>query len=104
MIRRPPRSTLFPYTTLFRSKDIKVLDLSRLLPGGFCSLMLADFGAEVLKVEDTGMGDYVRWAIPKYEGAEESASAAYFLALNRGKKSIRINLKSDEGRDRKSVV
>jgi alpha-methylacyl-CoA racemase len=79
--------------------DVKVLDLSRLLPGGFCSLLLADFGAEVLKVEDTGMGDYVRWAIPKYEGAEESAGAAYFLALNRGKKSIRINLKSEEGRE-----
>ena len=78
---------------------VKVLDLSRLLPGGFCSLMLADFGAEVLKVEDTGMGDYVRWAIPRYEGAEESAGAAYFLALNRGKKSIRINLKSDGGRE-----
>ncbi len=41
---------------------LRVLDLSRLLPGGFCSLMLADFGADVLKVEDTGMGDYVRWA------------------------------------------
>jgi alpha-methylacyl-CoA racemase len=79
--------------------DVKVLDLSRLLPGGFCSLMLADFGAEVLKVEDTGMGDYVRWAIPKYEGAEESAASAYFLALNRGKKSIRINLKEERGRE-----
>ena len=79
--------------------DVKVLDLSRLLPGGFCSLMLADFGAEVLKVEDTGMGDYVRWAIPKYEGADDSAAAAYFLALNRGKKSIRINLKEDRGRE-----
>ena len=44
--------------------DVKVLDLSRLLPGGFCSLLLADFGADVLKVEDTGMGDYVRWAPP----------------------------------------
>ena len=43
-------------------EGVKVLDLSRLLPGGFCSLLLADFGAEVLKVEDTGMGDYVRWA------------------------------------------
>src|SRR5207244_849542 len=39
--------------------DIKVLDMTRLLPGGFCSLLLADFGAEVLKVEDTGAGDYV---------------------------------------------
>ena len=53
--------------------DIRVLDLSRLLPGGFCSLLLADFGAEVLKVEDTGMGDYIRWAPPYYEGADESA-------------------------------
>ena len=80
-------------------RDVKVLDLSRLLPGGFCSLLLADFGAEVLKVEDTGMGDYVRWAIPKYEGAEESAASAYFLALNRGKKSVRINLKDERGRE-----
>src|SRR5215216_4908405 len=79
--------------------DVKVLDLSRLLPGGFCSLLLADFGAEVLKVEDTGMGDYVRWAIPKYEGVEESSASAYFLALNRGKRSIRINLKEERGRE-----
>jgi alpha-methylacyl-CoA racemase len=80
-------------------EGIRVLDLSRLLPGGFCSLLLADFGAEVLKVEDTGMGDYVRWAQPAYEGAEQSAGSAYFLALNRGKRSIRINLKQDQGRE-----
>ena len=78
---------------------VKVLDLSRLLPGGFCSLLLADFGAEVLKVEDTGMGDYVRWGPPYYEGAEESARSALFLALNRGKRSIRLNLKTDGGRE-----
>ena len=46
--------------------DVRVLDLTRLLPGGFCSLLLADLGAEVLKVEDTGMGDYIRWAPPYY--------------------------------------
>ena len=45
-------------------EGLRVLDLSRLLPGGFCSLLLADFGADVIKVEDTGMGDYVRWAPP----------------------------------------
>ena len=78
---------------------IRVLDLSRLLPGGFCSLLLADFGADVLKVEDTGMGDYVRWAPPYYEDAQDSAKSALFLALNRNKRSIRVNLKSDEGRD-----
>jgi alpha-methylacyl-CoA racemase len=78
---------------------LKVLDLSRLLPGGFCSLLLADLGADVLKVEDTGMGDYVRWAPPYVEGAEASARSALFLSLNRNKRSIRIDLKSDDGRD-----
>jgi alpha-methylacyl-CoA racemase len=82
--------------------DVKVLDLTRLLPGGFCSLLLADFGAEVLKVEDTGGGDYIRWAPPYYgdeEHAELGTRSALYLALNRGKRSIRINLKSEAGRD-----
>ena len=78
---------------------IRVLDLSRLLPGGFCSLLLADFGAEVLKVEDTGMGDYVRWSPPYHEGADDSAKSALFLSLNRGKRSVRINLKEERGRE-----
>ncbi len=80
-------------------EGVKVLDLTRLLPGGFCTLLLADFGADVLKVEDTGMGDYVRWAPPVYEGAEDSANSALFLALNRNKRSIRINLKEERGRE-----
>ncbi len=79
--------------------DIRVLDLSRLLPGGFCSLLMADLGAEVLKVEDTGMGDYVRWAEPTYEGVERSAASALFLALNRGKHSARVNLKTEQGQE-----
>jgi alpha-methylacyl-CoA racemase len=79
--------------------DVKVLDLSRLLPGGFCSLLLADFGADVLKVEDTGMGDYVRWAPPYHEGADDSAKSALFLSLNRGKRSVRLNLKEEAGRE-----
>jgi alpha-methylacyl-CoA racemase len=78
---------------------IRVLDLSRLLPGGFCSLLLADFGAEVLKVEDLGAGDYVRWSPPFHPGVEESARSALFLALNRNKRSIRIDLKTPEGRE-----
>jgi alpha-methylacyl-CoA racemase len=80
-------------------EGVRVLDLSRLLPGGFCSLLLSDFGADVLKVEDTGMGDYVRWAPPAYEGADRSAASALFLALNRGKRSIRLDLKTPEGRE-----
>jgi len=78
---------------------VRVLDLSRLLPGGFCSLLLADYGAEVLKVEDMRMGDYVRWAPPVVEGAAVSAGSALFLALNRNKRSIRIDLKTDAGRE-----
>jgi alpha-methylacyl-CoA racemase len=78
---------------------IRVLDLSRLLPGGFCSLLLADFGAEVLKVEDTGMGDYIRWSPPYVEGAADSARSALFLALNRNKRSIRLDLKREQGRE-----
>jgi alpha-methylacyl-CoA racemase len=78
---------------------IRVLDLSRLLPGGFCSLLLADFGAEVTKIEDTGAGDYVRWAPPAFEGAEDSAKGALFVALNRGKRSVRLDLKTDGGRE-----
>jgi crotonobetainyl-CoA:carnitine CoA-transferase CaiB-like acyl-CoA transferase len=80
-------------------EGIRVLDLSRLLPGGFCSLLLADFGAEVLKVEDTGQGDYIRWAPPYYDGAEDSAKSAMFLSLNRNKRSIRIDLKHEAGRE-----
>jgi alpha-methylacyl-CoA racemase len=80
-------------------EGIRVLDLSRLLPGGFCSLLLADFGADVLKVEDTGMGDYIRWSPPFYEGAHASARSALFLSLNRNKRSIRIDLKHERGRE-----
>jgi len=80
-------------------EGVRVLDLSRLLPGGFCSLLLADFGADVVKVEDTGMGDYVRWSPPYYEGADDSAKSALFLALNRNKRSVRIDLKTDGGRE-----
>jgi alpha-methylacyl-CoA racemase len=80
-------------------QGIRVLDLSRLLPGGFCSLLLADFGADVLKVEDTGMGDYIRWSPPYYEGAHESARSALFLSLNRNKRSIRLDLKNERGRE-----
>ncbi len=80
-------------------EGIRVLDLSRLLPGGFCSLLLADFGADVLKVEDTGMGDYIRWSPPYYEGAHDSAKSALFLSLNRNKRSIRLDLKSEGGRE-----
>jgi crotonobetainyl-CoA:carnitine CoA-transferase CaiB-like acyl-CoA transferase len=81
---------------------VRVLDLTRLLPGGFCTLLLADLGADVLKIEDTGTGDYIRWMPPYYGGEEqqrEGTASAYFLALNRNKRSLRLNLKDARGRD-----
>ncbi len=82
-------------------EHVRILDLSRLLPGGFCSLLLADLGADVIKVEDTGMGDYVRWAPPYYGDDSHQAlgtRSALYLSLNRGKRSVRIDLKSEDGR------
>ena len=73
---------------------VTVLDLSRLLPGGYCTLLLADLGADVVKVEEPGRGDYIRWSPPLVEGT----SAAH-RALNRGKRSITLNLKSAQGPD-----
>jgi crotonobetainyl-CoA:carnitine CoA-transferase CaiB-like acyl-CoA transferase len=70
------------------------LDLSRLLPGPFASMILADFGAEVIKVEEPGLADYSRWAPPFYGDL-----GVYFSNVNRNKKSITLNLKSTEGRD-----
>jgi alpha-methylacyl-CoA racemase len=69
-----------------------VLDLTRLLPGGYCTLLLADLGADVLKIEEPGRGDYVRWTPPLVEGE----SAAH-RALNRGKRSVALNLKDAAG-------
>jgi alpha-methylacyl-CoA racemase len=81
--------------------NVRVLDLTRLLPGGFCTLLLADLGADVIKVEDTGAGDYVRWA-PPYYGSEEDAPlgtrSALYLSLNRNKRSVRLDLKHEGGR------
>jgi alpha-methylacyl-CoA racemase len=82
-------------------EDVRILDLTRLLPGGFCTLLLADLGADVIKVEDTGQGDYVRWA-PPYYGTDEQTPlgtrSAIYLALNRNKRSIRLDLKQEGGR------
>jgi crotonobetainyl-CoA:carnitine CoA-transferase CaiB-like acyl-CoA transferase len=79
--------------------DVSVLDLTRLLPGGFCSLMLADYGARVVKVEDTGAGDYLRWSPPFYDNAEKSQSSSLYMALNRNKRSLRLDLKNPKGRE-----
>lgn len=72
---------------------VKVLDLSRLLPGPFASLVLADLGARVDKVEDTEGGDYLRHMPPQLGG-----ESAIFLAINRGKRSLCLDLKKPAGK------
>jgi alpha-methylacyl-CoA racemase len=74
--------------------DVRVLDLTRLLPGPFCTLLLADFGADVIKVEDTAGGDYMRWMPPLVDDY-----SAMFHPLNRNKRSLAIDLKNPLGRE-----
>jgi crotonobetainyl-CoA:carnitine CoA-transferase CaiB-like acyl-CoA transferase len=73
---------------------LRVLDLSRVLAGPYCTMMLADLGADVVKVERPGVGDETRGWGPPYTGGE----SAYYLSANRGKRSVAIDLSSDEGR------
>ncbi|TAK17373.1 MAG: CoA transferase [Rhizorhabdus sp.] len=75
-------------------EGVTVLDLTRLLPGAYCSQMLADLGAEVIKVEQRDGGDYNRAWYPRHR--YESGS---FLLLNRNKKSITLDLKKPEGKE-----
>lgn len=74
-------------------EGIKVLELSRTLAGPFCSMQLADMGAEVIKVEQPGLGDETRSYIPP----EIKGESTYFMSLNKNKKGITLNLKSEEG-------
>src|ERR1700687_321930 len=73
---------------------IRVLDLTRLLPGPFCTMLLADMGADVIKIEDPDQGDYMRWSPPLIDG-----QSVVFNAVNRNKRSVSLNLKSEAGRD-----
>jgi crotonobetainyl-CoA:carnitine CoA-transferase CaiB-like acyl-CoA transferase len=78
----------------------KILDLTRLLPGGLCTVVLADLGADVLKVEAPGGGDYARNREPFYEGDEPTTTSASFIGLNRNKSSIVLDLKDGGQRGR----
>lgn len=73
-------------------EGIRILDLSRLLPGPFCGMLLADLGAEVVKIEEPQGGDYMRWIGPYING-----KGTQFLSLNRNKKSATLNLKNPRG-------
>jgi crotonobetainyl-CoA:carnitine CoA-transferase CaiB-like acyl-CoA transferase len=83
--------------TLSPLAGIRILDLSRLLPGPLGAMMLADMGAEVIKIENPQQPDYVRNFPPYYEIGEEMISANY-LAFNRSKKSLALDYSSPEGK------
>lgn len=74
--------------------DLKVLDLTRVLAGPYCTMVLADMGAEVIKVEQPGKGDDSRQFGPYVDG-----ESAYFMSINRNKKSITLNLKDQDAKD-----
>ncbi|HET6941419.1 MAG TPA: CaiB/BaiF CoA-transferase family protein [Sphingomicrobium sp.] len=76
---------------------IRVLDLSRVLAGPWCTQLLADLGAEVIKIERPGAGDDTRHWGPPWHGEGDSRVAAYFLSANRGKKSAAIDFARPEG-------
>ena len=78
-------------------EEIKVLDLSRVLAGPWCTQLLADLGAEVTKIERPGHGDDTRHWGPPWHGEEDRRVAAYFLSCNRGKKSAAIDFAQREG-------
>lgn len=75
-------------------EGIRILDLSRLLPGPYCTMMLADLGAEVIKIEEVKTGDPTRHSPPKL-----GSQGAAFRQVNRNKKSLAIDLKNPQGRE-----
>ncbi|MCA9902279.1 MAG: CoA transferase [Anaerolineae bacterium] len=74
-------------------EGVRVLDLTRLLPGGMATLMLADLGADVIKIESPDGGDYARWTPPLVDGM-----GVLFRLLNRNKRSVILDLKQERGR------
>lgn len=83
-------------------KGLTILDMTRLLPGPAATMHLVDFGADVIKIEDTGAGDYMRAFPPTIAlaaGAKSAGVNPAFEAINRGKRSIAVDLKSDQGRE-----
>ena len=73
---------------------LTVVDLTRVLSGPYCTMLLADMGARVIKVEQPGRGDDTRAWGPPFQGSE----TAYFLSINRNKESLTVDLKRPEGR------
>src|SRR5262249_37722967 len=73
---------------------IRVIDLTRVVAGPYCTMQLGDLGAEVIKIEQPGTGDDTRAFAPPYQGDQ----AAYFLSINRNKESVTLDLKHEAGK------
>ncbi len=80
-------------------QGVRVLDLTRVLAGPWATQNLADLGAEVIKIERPGQGDDTRRWGPPFIGATDAGDAAYYLACNRGKKSVTLDIASPRGRE-----
>jgi formyl-CoA transferase/CoA:oxalate CoA-transferase len=79
---------------------VRVVDLTRVMSGPYCTMLLADMGADVVKVEQPGRGDDTRaWGPPWVDGPEGARESAYYLSVNRNKRSITLDLKTEHGRD-----
>ena len=78
-------------------EGVRVLDLSRVLAGPYATMVLGDLGADILKVEHPGRGDDTRHWGPPFVGEGEARESAYFLSINRNKRSIAVDLKTPEG-------
>jgi crotonobetainyl-CoA:carnitine CoA-transferase CaiB-like acyl-CoA transferase len=76
--------------------NVRVLDLSRLLPGPYLTMMLGDFGADVVKIEDPGVGDYLRGAL---DAQNHGGVSSLYQWINRNKRGVIVDLKSDAGRE-----
>ncbi|MBC7811393.1 MAG: CoA transferase, partial [Burkholderiales bacterium] len=76
---------------------VRVLDFSRVLAGPFCTMLLGDMGADVIKIEHPGRGDDTRHWGPPWLGEDHNRQSAYYLSANRNKRSLTLNLKTDEG-------
>ena len=81
-------------------EGVKVLDLSRVLAGPYATMVLGDLGADVIKVEHPERGDDTRHWGPPFAGGEERGESAYFLSVNRNKRSIGVDLKDQRGLER----
>ena len=83
-------------------QNIRVLDLSRVLAGPYCTQMLGDLGAEIIKIEKPGSGDDTRfWGPPflKDKDGNDTSESAYYLSINRNKKSVAIDINKKEGQE-----